>query len=122
MKMMISQRIAKNVKLCRMRQGLSVENLALEAGISTSNLYEIERGNNPTLNSLDCLAKALNVDIHIFFLKDPFNPQNENLLLAQALDEYSQLPEFLQQQVTIIFEAAIRMAASYNSAQKEEKE
>ena len=60
--------VARNVRKLRVKRGLSQENLAVDAHISTTYLNAIERGlKNPTVDVLEHLAAALDVRIVDFF-------------------------------------------------------
>jgi transcriptional regulator with XRE-family HTH domain len=60
--------VARNVRKLRVKRGLSQENLAVDARISTVYLNAIERGvKNPTVDVLERLAIALDVKIVDFF-------------------------------------------------------
>lgn len=60
---MISEKISLKIKFEREKRGLSQEALALEAGLSRSAIWKIESGNvSPTLETLEKIAKALNMD------------------------------------------------------------
>lgn len=61
-----------NLKLKNIREkkGLTIENLAQLAGISTGYLCHLERGSrkNPSIKVMKNIARALNIDIEeIFF-------------------------------------------------------
>jgi len=54
--------IGENLRLHRLRKGLSQEQLALSAGVNTSYIGQLERGEkNPTVKILDKIASALEV-------------------------------------------------------------
>jgi transcriptional regulator with XRE-family HTH domain len=56
--------VARNVRRIRVRQNLSQESLAVDAGIDRTYVSRIERGlENPTVAILEQLAKALNINI-----------------------------------------------------------
>ena len=57
--------LAENIKRLRKQHGLSQEQLALKAGITYSTLIKLESGTNtnPTVNTLQQIAKALNVTL-----------------------------------------------------------
>lgn len=54
----------KNLKKLRLKKGLSQGALAKESGVSAGYIANLERGdkNNPTLEVLDKIAKALGVE------------------------------------------------------------
>lgn len=56
--------IGENIRLLRLKCGLSQEQLALNAGINTSYIGQIERGEkNPTIKTLDKISSALGVSL-----------------------------------------------------------
>ena len=58
----------KRVAFLRKQKGWSQEDLALESGIATSYLCEVEKGKrNPTLNVINRLAKAFGIKIEELF-------------------------------------------------------
>lgn len=68
--------IGWNVRLLRVKLGLSQERLALEADIDRSYVGRIERGTeNVTVAALDAIAKALRVPVSRLFTEpDEINP------------------------------------------------
>lgn len=67
--------LSKRIQNLRHATGLTQERLAEKAGLSLKHLGEIERGRgNPTLSSLDRLAKALDVS-----LSEMFDYQHEKM-------------------------------------------
>jgi transcriptional regulator with XRE-family HTH domain len=60
--------VARNLRRMRVRQNLSQENLAVDAGIDRTYVSRIERGlENPTVAILEQLARAMNERIIEFF-------------------------------------------------------
>jgi len=60
--------VARNVRLLRVRKGLSQEALGVDAGIDRTYVSRIERGlENPTVAILEKFAKALGSDIAELF-------------------------------------------------------
>lgn len=54
--------LGANVRRERLRQGLTQDALAVEAGMTRSYLSDLERGTrNPSVNALGLLARALKV-------------------------------------------------------------
>ena len=68
--------MAWNLRRLRVVQGLSQENLAVDAGIDRSYVSRLERGlENPTVGILEQLADALDTRIVEFFVvPDPDQP------------------------------------------------
>jgi transcriptional regulator with XRE-family HTH domain len=66
--------VARNLRRLRVRQDLSQENLAVDAGIDRTYVSRLERGlENPTVAVLDRIAKALKAEIVEFFRVPPRN-------------------------------------------------
>ena len=63
--MSTSQNLANNIKKLREAKGLSQEKLARLADVANNTLIKMESGENqnPTLNSLKKVAKALDVSV-----------------------------------------------------------
>lgn len=60
--------VARNIKKLRVQQGISQENLAVDAGIDRTYVSRLERGlENPTVAVLERLADALAANIVDFF-------------------------------------------------------
>ena len=57
-------RVAWNLRRLRVARAVSKENLAVDAGVDRSSISEIEGGTfNPSVDLLDRLANALEVDV-----------------------------------------------------------
>ncbi|NOU99788.1 helix-turn-helix domain-containing protein [Paenibacillus planticolens] len=58
------QNIGEKIRILRLQKGLSQEQLALHAGLNTSYLGQVERGEkNPTIKTLDKIACGLDTSI-----------------------------------------------------------
>lgn len=67
----ISQRVGARIRVLRQQRGISQEQLAFKAGITPSYLGQCERGEkSPTIDSIDKVAKALNVTLEELFSFD----------------------------------------------------
>lgn len=67
---MIERSIGSEVRLYRTKIGLTIAELAKQAGLSSGMLSKIENGNtSPSLSTLQSLSKALNIPITAFFRK-----------------------------------------------------
>lgn len=56
--------IGENIRLLRVKKGFSQEQLALNAGINTSYVGQIERGEkNPTIKILERISSALGITL-----------------------------------------------------------
>lgn len=66
--MTLRQTVARNVRRLRQQRGLTQEELAARAGINRNYVGMIEREeNSPTVDKLESLAIALDVDVTEFF-------------------------------------------------------
>jgi len=55
--------LGRNVRAARLRQGLSQEQLAFDAGMKRSYVSDLERGTrNPSVKAIERLATALGVE------------------------------------------------------------
>ncbi|MNW38757.1 anaerobic benzoate catabolism transcriptional regulator [compost metagenome] len=79
--------IGENIRILRLKNGLSQEQLALLSNMNTSYIGQIERGEkNPTIRTLEKIANALKIDfIDLFVLSDPAaksdnHPQSQQYL------------------------------------------
>jgi transcriptional regulator with XRE-family HTH domain len=69
--------IARNLRRVRVARGIAQENLATDAQVDRSYVSRLERSlENPSVNVLERLAKALDVPIVEFFA--PISPDAEN--------------------------------------------
>lgn len=87
--------IAKRIRELRTQQNITQEALANKAGIDSSFLGRIERGQNPNLqvDTLDKIIFSLNVDYVTFFSFD--NAENEKVKLMNKLSLLSNEEELL---------------------------
>jgi len=61
-----TQKLGKRLKLLRSESGLTQEKLSIATGLSQTYISGIENGTrNPSIKTLDKLAKALNVKISV---------------------------------------------------------
>jgi transcriptional regulator with XRE-family HTH domain len=66
--MKVQALVARNLRLLRVRRGLSQESLAVDAGVDRTYVSRLERGlENPTVAVLARLAKAVNAEVAEFF-------------------------------------------------------
>ena len=60
----LSSKIGIKIKLLRTKSKISQESLAFMAGLNKNSIGAIERGeSSPTIETLDKIAKALNINI-----------------------------------------------------------
>ena len=62
---MSNNKIAENIKKLRAKKGLSLEKIARLADLSLNTIVKVENGvnTNPTIETLQKIAKALNVQV-----------------------------------------------------------
>ena len=62
---MSNNKIAENIKKLRAKKGLSLEKIARLADLSLNTIVKVENGvnQNPTIETLTKIAKALNVGV-----------------------------------------------------------
>ena len=64
----INKQLGMRIRYLRKNKQWSIEDLALEASINKNYLSDLERGKrNPTLNILDKIANALDIDLETLF-------------------------------------------------------
>jgi len=67
-KMPLRTRFARNLRACRVRQGISQEQLAALAGFSRTFVSDVEREvRNCSIDNIERLAKALKLDVSVLF-------------------------------------------------------
>ena len=78
--------VGQRIQNLRIKQGLSQEDLALKAGVSTSHIGKLERGErNATIESLAKVIEALSVTfVDIFRFSN-----NDNYILNDIIDKLS---------------------------------
>lgn len=80
----INALVGENIRNSRQKRGLSQERLALKAGLNTSYLGQIERGEkSPTISVIDKIASALLIDIKDIFESDL---KQENIITTEFID------------------------------------
>ena len=66
--MTINKQLGYRIRYLRTQKGLSIEDLALEAGVNRNYLGDLERGvRNPTLIVLNRIAKSLDTTLSVLF-------------------------------------------------------
>ena len=66
--MTINKQLGYRIRYLRGQKGLSIETLALDAGINPNYLGDLERGTrNPTVIILNKIAKALDINLSTLF-------------------------------------------------------
>jgi transcriptional regulator with XRE-family HTH domain len=74
------QKLGKRVKIIRLESGLSQEKLSIATGLSQTYISGIENGTrNPSIKTLDKLAKALHVKISDITDFDSYHSKRNNI-------------------------------------------
>ncbi|WP_438498112.1 helix-turn-helix domain-containing protein [Paenibacillus sp. IHBB 3054] len=85
----ISESVGSQIRVLRQERGISQEKLALIAGVNTSYVGQIERGiRSPTIDMLDKIAQALEVDVvELFRLETDRAPHTNSDTLNKLMFE-----------------------------------
>jgi transcriptional regulator with XRE-family HTH domain len=77
--------LGQEMRLLRKRRGLSLEEVAAQAGVSPGLISQIERGlTSPSIRSLRSLAKALDVPVSWFFQPSEIEDAEEGQIVVRA--------------------------------------
>lgn len=88
-----------NLRRLRAAKGLSINRFAHLIGISRSTLHEIEQGHAPNLETVDCIARHLNLHPAFLISDSLLPPQKEQIaLFLQTLDWYRSLGQLEQEE------------------------
>lgn len=67
----IDKKVGMNIRIERIKRGISQEGLADIAGLARSTMGIVERGEqSPSLQTISKVANALGIDIHKLFIFD----------------------------------------------------
>lgn len=67
----IDKKVGMNIRIARIKRGISQEGLADIAGLARSTMGIVERGEqSPSLQTISKVANALGIDIHKLFIFD----------------------------------------------------
>ena len=86
-------RMAARIKRIRLARSESLEAVETKAGFTKGLMARLEKGQVPTLETLDTLAEALDVPLHVFFFdaEEPrLTPRLATRLALKELAEDSQ--------------------------------
>ncbi|MDR0456046.1 MAG: helix-turn-helix domain-containing protein [Treponema sp.] len=96
----IKEVLAKNLKINRLKLGLTQEKLAEKAEISTHYLAMVELAHKfPSANMLECLATALEIEPHELFYVPSTAENTLSLLKQDIIYEMTQLTANMEQVV-----------------------
>lgn len=68
----MNNEILKQIKYCREQKGMSLNELSLKSDVSYSYLLQLEKGlkTNPSLDILEKISNALDIDITFLFINN----------------------------------------------------
>lgn len=98
--------LREKLKAKRTENGMSLDALAKEAKLSKSYLWELENRESPrpSLDKLQAIAKALDIDA-AFFMDDSIEDLREDLKDRQFFRNYSKLKPETKEQLRVILDA-----------------
>jgi transcriptional regulator with XRE-family HTH domain len=98
--------LGEKLKAKRAEAGKSLDTLAKDAGLSKSYLWELENRESPkpSLEKLQAIANALNIDV-AFFIDDSIEDLQEDLKDRQFFRNYTKLKPETKEQLRVILEA-----------------
>lgn len=65
----VNERVGRNIYLIRKKKGYTQETLASRVGTTKSSISRVEKYGSAAQSTLERIAKALNVDINAFYMK-----------------------------------------------------
>lgn len=107
----IGKIVGDRIKLLRLEQGLTQEDVAHKAGIDASHLGRLERGErNPSLAVVEKVIYALGITFEdLFRYIVPPNEDNDNTSLALIMNKLTTLSKKEQKLVLIILDALFKL-------------
>lgn len=98
--------LSEKLKAKRAEAGKSLEVLARDAGLSKSYLWELENRESPrpSLDKLQAIAGALNIDV-AFFIDDTIEDLEEDHRDRQFFRNYAKLRPETKEQLRVILDA-----------------
>lgn len=98
--------LREKLKAKRTESGKSLDALAKDARLSKSYLWELENRQSPrpSLDKLQAIASALDIDV-TFFIDDSIEDLQEDLKDRQFFRNYSKLRPETKEQLRVILEA-----------------
>lgn len=93
--------VSERIRFLREKKGMTVNKLAITAGVSQSFLREIELGNKkPTVDTLSTLCNALDITLKDFFDDEKLSPARQDcldeILFRLNPEQRKQLAEFIK--------------------------
>lgn len=89
----IAKIVGDRIRILRTEKGLSQEELAHRAGVSTSHIGKLERGEkNPSLSSIEKITNALGITLEdLFKYIQPSSGENDNTTLSLLINKLATL-------------------------------
>ncbi len=105
----IIKTVGERLKHCRMRKGLSQEQLAEKCGLHPTYIGQVERGEkNATIESIWKIANALELPLEVLFEKLVGDGTRTESLPSKAYDIVDALPEEDQELILTILSCILR--------------
>ena len=80
-----TQNLSKNLRTLRAMRGCSLVHYARLLNISKSTLQEIEHGHPPHLDTVECIARSLDIPVSAL-LSDSFSADGQNRVMQLLLE------------------------------------
>lgn len=94
----IATSIGAQIRQLRQQRALSQESLAYKAGLNTSYLGQVERGEkSPTVDTLAKIATALDVNLEKLFIIDNIDSKDEFPVIEKIIYELKGRSQFEQE-------------------------
>jgi len=89
----ITKIVGDRIRVLRTEKGFSQEELAHRAGVSTSHIGKLERGQkNPSLSSIEKITKALEITLEdLFKYIQPSTGESNNITLSLLINKLATL-------------------------------
>lgn len=102
----MATKLGDKIRSCRTRKGLTLDELAREAGLSKSYLWELENreSQRPSAQKLQSIADVLGEDVS-FFVDDAIDSPQESNKDKEFFRSYSKLDAPAKDQLRRILEA-----------------
>jgi transcriptional regulator with XRE-family HTH domain len=102
----VTSKLGDKIRSCRTKKGLTLEELARQAGLSKSYLWELENreSQSPSAQKLQAIADVLGEDVS-FFVDDAVDTPQESHKDKEFFRSYSKLDPGGKEQLRRILEA-----------------
>lgn len=111
-----TENLARNLRTLRAIQGCSLVHFAKRLNISKSTLQEIEHGHPPHLDTVECIARNLDIPVSVL-LSDTFSPEqsHQTFQLLLKLDWYSSWAPQDREELLSLCSEIVRLLNKYPS-------